>query len=137
MIDVDQSRIATVILNAELLMYGYLAIRVSKENEDTVVTWLGMADGGEIVANQQKKYDGLNWELFAEKICELEIPVDEDDELSINWGLQLGDSDDELIYGLESGLWDRDLIEKIINLIEEFICDEEPVEIFRNLFDWA
>lgn len=137
MIDVTKSRIATVILNAELLMYGYLAIRVSNEDRDTVVTWLGMADGGEIVANQQKKYGGLNWELFAEKICGLEIPTDEDECLSVHWGLQLGDSEDELIYELENGLWNRELIEQIVDLIEEFICDKEPVEIFRNLFDWA
>lgn len=137
MIEVDTNRISTVILNAELLMYGYLAIRVSQEKENTVVTWLGMADGGEIVANQQKEYSGLNWELFVNRICELEIPTDEDDELSVYWGLQLGDNDDELIYGLANGLWDRDLIEKIVDLIEEFMCDEEPVEIFRNLFDWA
>lgn len=137
MIGIDKSKISTVILNAELLMYGYLAIRVSKENEDTVVTWFGMADGGEVVANQQKKYCGLGWSLFTEKICELEIPTEEDDDLSIHWGLQLGDNEDELIYGLASGLWDRDLIEEIVDLIEGFICDEEPVEIFRNLFDWA
>ena len=137
MINVDKSNITTVILNAELLMYGYLAIRVSKENEEIVVTWFGMADGGEVVSNQQKKYSGLNWSQFTDKICEIEVPENEDDYLSINWGLQLGNNEDELMYELETGLWDRDIIEQIVNLIEELTSDEEPVEIFRNLFDWA
>ena len=119
------------------MMYGYLAIRISQVDNEIVVTWFGMADGGEIVANKQKKFVDLNWALFIDTICDIEIPAVEDYRLSIVWGVQLGNKEDELIYELQSGLWDRELMVRLVDIMEKFLMDEEPLEIFRNLLEWA
>jgi len=137
MIDIDRSSAATIILSVELMMYGYLAIRISQVDNEIVVTWFGMADGGEIVANKQKKFVDLNWALFIDTICDIEIPAVEDYRLSIVWGVQLGNKEDELIYELQSGLWDRELMVRLVDIMEKFLMDEEPLEIFRNLLEWA
>lgn len=137
MIDIDRSSAATIILSAELMMYGYLVIRISQVDNEIIVTWFGMADGGEIVANKQKKFVDLNWSLFIDTICDIEIPAEEDDRLSIVWGVQLGNKEDELIYELQNGLWDRALMVHLVDIMEKFLMDKEPLVIFRNLFEWS
>lgn len=136
MIDIDKERVATVILNAELIMYGFLAVQISRIEGVTVVSWLGVADGGQVVADEQKEYPDLEWSTFIDSISKIDAP-EEDDTLSIVWNLQLGDENEDLLYEFESGLWDRDLLEQIVNIMEEYLCDKEPLEIFRNLFGWA
>lgn len=134
---VKEDRITTIILVAELMMYGYIAVRISQENDKIVARWFGVADGGQIVEDSQKEYKDLNWTDVRDSICALDFPEEEDDTLSIVWGLQLGDANDELVYELYSGLWDRELLEKIVDNLEDFLKDEEPLTLFRNFFEWA
>ena len=135
LIKVKEDRITTIILEAELMMYGYLAVRISQENDKIIVSWFGMADGGQIVEDKQKEYKNLSWAAFIDSICALDFPQEEDYTLSVVWGLQLGDENDELVYELERGLWDIELLDKIVDTLEHLLKDEEPLSMFRNIFE--
>lgn len=137
MINVDKDQITTIILSAELVMYGYLSVRVSQENNKVIASWYAMADGGQVIADGQKEYSDLNFPQFRDSICKLDFPAEEDEKLAIVWGVQLGDANDELLYELGSGLWNSDLLEQIVNEFESFLKDKDPLAQFRNLLQWA
>lgn len=137
MINIGKDPITSIVLSAELMMYGYLSVRVSQEDDKVAASWYAMADGGQVIADGQKEYSDLDFSQFRDTICKLTFPAEEDEELSIVWGLQFGDADDELLYELSSGLWNPDLLEQIVNEIESFLKDKEPLAQFRDLLQWA
>lgn len=137
MVNIEKDPITSIILSAELMMYGYLSVRVSQEDDKVIASWYAMADGGQVIADGQKEYRDLDFSQFKDSICRLAFPAEEDEALSVVWGVQFGDANDELLYELSSGLWNPDLLEQIINEIESFLKDNEPLAQFKDLLQWA
>lgn len=133
----QQDQIVSIVLTAELMMYGNLSIRIIRENDKMIVNWFGTDDGGTNNINGQKEYVDLKWPTFINSICALDFPKKEGENSFIVWEFQLISHNTDLLYGLPQGLWDPIFLERIVNMFEVFLEDDEPLAQFKELLNIA
>lgn len=132
----NKEKVVSIILSAELIMYGNLAIRLDKNNDGVLVSWLTVADGGDVVSNEEKSISQREFEKIVESISDLEFIDEEDEDMNICWSLQFGDETDNAIFTISPGCWSRTLFERIVEELEAFLDDEEALYDFNELLSW-
>ena len=125
-----------IIISAELMMYGCINIRLDRSDEGITAAWLAIADGGDVVDNGEKIYTSVSFDKLFEQIQEFDFPDNTNDEESITWGIQIGNSEGELIETIDSGNWSREALQTVIDAIEESIGDDETTASLKEMLNW-
>lgn len=125
----------SIILSAELMMYGSLAVRLDKNADGVIASWLSIADGGDVVSNE-KNIGHRELAMVVDKISEMEFDDEEDERMSICWSLQFRDRADEVLFSSSQGYWSRELLDRIIKELEEFLGDDEVLYDFNEILLW-
>lgn len=135
MSDFDGRIVTSVCINADLLMYGQMAIRIDQQEKGTSASWIAIADGGTVVSSGRKQFPEVDFRELINSLSELHYDVDEDDEMSICWSIAFGKENDEIVFSKEEGNWSRELLEEIIGLLSRSL-DDEVTSDFEYLLSW-
>ena len=122
-------RIAIV---AETMMYGFTSLTLEQEGSNVNAYYGSMADGGIVVDDEEKKFEGKDLDTLAEIICKMPIP----DELltdTICWGVCIAGEDVDMIYEIESDCWPSEGLEEMLDAIDAFTDDSDITESFRDM----
>jgi len=122
-----------IVLVAELIMYGYMRITIEKSDNGIIVSWVSIADGGAVVADDSKKYN-VPFETIFDNVSKVEIPTEITHESSIEWCFVFLDEDDECLEGVMHDFWDYEALGKIVETIENTILDDEPLLAIKELY---
>ena len=129
----NSDNVKCIILEAQLIMYGYMRLSIEKSDKGIKASWVSIADGGTVVADDSKEYD-IRFETILENVSKVEIPTEITRESSIEWCLFFLDEDGKCVDGVESDFWDYEALGKLVETIENTISDDEPLITIKNLF---
>lgn len=125
-----------IIISAELMMYGCITIRIDRVDDGITAAWLAVADGGDVVDNGEKTYTSVVFDDLLNQIKEIDFPDEENDEESISWGMQFGNTEGKLIEPIESGNWNRSALQTVIECIEAKVGDDESIASLKEMLEW-
>ena len=133
---INVTNAAIIIISAELMMYGCINIRLDRTDEGITAAWLAIADGGDVVDNGEKTYTSVSFDKMFGQTREIDFPDNTNDEESIAWGIQIGNSEGELIETIDSRNWSRESLRTVIDVIEESIGDDEATASLKEMLNW-
>ena len=127
--------ITSVSINMELIMYGYVGFSIYQNGNDIEASWIAIADGGDVISNESKKLVGKHFRELVEKLISVKLPAHEDSEMSRSWSISFADKKNNQINGTESGFWDIEALNQIVDLIDCFTGDSDITEWLHNIID--
>lgn len=122
-----KSEVYGICIHLELIMYGDAFLDVKRTDEGMTVNWLSLCDGGDLADKGEKSYPTECFASVVETLYDLDYPEQEDKEMNVSWEILFFDQDGEQIAGTDWGYWDRDMLIKIIQNIQDIIQDERPL----------
>lgn len=125
--------VKVIIIAAELIMYGDVNLRLEEDQNGINAYWFAMADGGYVVDEREKAYPGKDFSELCAQIQKTRMPRNPDDNSSVEWTVQFGNSENELIYETEFSNWGYRPLEIIIEKIESYLGDAAPVQWLKNM----
>lgn len=132
--DNQKNIITSIVLSAELLMYGHISLRIDDEQDGLIVKWMSITDGGEVVTNAEKRICQKRLIDVVNGLCDIDINEIEENG-NIYWSLQFFDKLDNVIDSIEVGYWEQELLENIINELRLFLEDGEALVDFYNILE--
>lgn len=95
----NKEEIRSIIFNAEVMMYGTVEFRIDRNDEETIIAWTAIADGGSVISHGEKQIQEKYFSDTVNILGEI-MSVTEDDETGdVCWALQvLTNSNEELFF---------------------------------------
>lgn len=132
----ELSKATTLIVAAEKIMYGIVYVRLSYKEDGVAVSYVAIADGGEICGENTTVYNGKNLSRILRHILDSEYPEEEDYRSSYRWGIQIGDSDNNLLAEIERANWGEKGMDSILSCLEDEIGESEALDALRDLIEF-
>lgn len=114
-------------IHLELIMYGDAFLNIEKTDEGTTVHWLSLCDGGDLADKGEKCYSAECFVCIVDTLYDTDYPEQEDKEMNVRWEVLCFDRNGDQITGTEWGYWNRDVLVKIIQSVQDIIKDERPL----------
>lgn len=122
-----KNKVQRVSIHLELIMYGDAFLDVNKTDDGMIVNWLSLCDGGDVADRGERCYSADCFASVVDSLYDVNYPKAEDKEMNVSWEIMCFDQDGEQIAGTEWGYWDRNVLIKIIQEIQDIIKDENPL----------
>ncbi|MBQ0037903.1 MAG: hypothetical protein KBS74_04440 [Clostridiales bacterium] len=132
----EKGKATTLIISAELFMYGTVLIRADQTAEGLDLSYASIADGGEVCGQSEQSFQGESIQPIIQAIMDTDFPDQEDDETYVSWSLQIGDDDGHSLCEIDHGTWENDIIDGIVDCIESIVGPCEAVESMRELLEY-
>lgn len=121
-----QNSIQTILIHAELLMYGDVFTKIEQQNDCVVIACTAIVEGGGIGAQTSEIFEETSIEQITTTICSVDFSSPSD-ESSILWEVQLGDKDGSLVCESGYDAWDIQSLEAIVSSIKSVISSNEVI----------
>lgn len=131
----ELGKATTLIVIAEKAMYGKVFVRLSNHEGDIIVSYMAVADGGDICGENTSVYEGKSLSRILCHILDSEYPEEEDYDSSYSWGFKVGDNDDRLMAEIEQAYWGGQAMHALMSCVENEIGDSEALNTLRELID--
>jgi hypothetical protein len=120
---------------AEMMMYGFTSLTLEQEGSSVNAYYGSMADGGIVVDDEEKKFEGKDLDALAEIICEMTF---NDDIMTdaVCWGVSIAGEDEDTIYEVETDCWPPEILAEIVDAVNKFTGDSAVTESISKMMGW-
>ena len=127
--------ITSITVQVELLMYGFVGLNISKAKNGVKASWIAVADGGDLLANDSIEISEKRFEQFALQMNGVELPTVEDYNMGKSWDIHFFDENDNEIKSIERGYWPIDELDGIMSIIDEFLDNDVATKWLHNIIE--
>ena len=132
----SRDNIFGICIHLELIMYGDVFLDIKNLlDEGTKISWLSLCDGGDIADEGEKIYPPACFAEIADNLYSSDFPETEDNEMYVSWEILCFDQNNEQIDGTTFGTWNRELLCRIIQDIQDIIKDDVPLACLIDTLD--
>ncbi len=110
-----------------------VSLEISKEGKVVKASWLGYADGGEIVEEQTKEYFDIDFDGLIHELKTACSEKDYDKLPGYYWSISFYDSEGKKEHSVE--FIEIEILSWLLDIIEDYLGDEAPVQNFREIMD--
>ncbi len=130
-----EKKVKTINIVAETMMYGFTSLTLEQEGSSVNAYYGSMADGGIVVDDEEKKFEGKNLDALAEIICEMTF---NDDIMTdaVCWSVSIAGEDDDMIFEVESDYWPPEILAEIVDAVNNFTGDPAVTESISKMMGW-
>lgn len=132
----DIDKITTINIGASMFMYGYVGICIEKTDSGLCVSWIGVADGGDVIQDDEKDFVGKSLSELLNKISCLELDFSESQSANFEWELSFEENEEKINWEIESGYWDVNTFALIRDTIVDYLNDEKPFELLVDMIGY-
>ena len=130
-----EKRAKRITIVAETMMYGFTSLTLEQEGSNVNAYYGSMADGGIVVDDEEKKFEGKDLDTLADIICEMpfndEIMTD-----AVCWGVCIAGEDEDTIYEVETDCWPPEILAEIVDEVNKFTGDCAVTESISKMMGW-
>lgn len=124
-------RKSEIIISAELMMYGSVNVSFEFTGNNCLARYIAIADGGTVVSQGEKEYNCVEVSNLINTISREYSSVSEDDD-GVIWKL-ICFNEGKVTINLDDNSWGRDKLLALIEIIQSFIKDDEPIKELKEL----
>ena len=127
--------VTSITVQVELMMYGFAGLNICTAKDGVIVSWIAVADGGEMLANDSIKIAGKDFENLHSLLDGIELPALEGNEMSRAWDIQFFDEKDNEVKSIDRGYWPVELLNRIMEIIDSFLENDMATEWIHNIIE--
>lgn len=127
--------ITSINIQVELMMYGYAGVELQALEAGTSASWIAIADGGDMLANETLVIAGKKFDDLIARLNVIELPIKENDEMSRSWSVSFFDEKTNEVKSIERGYWPIEVLETIVQTIDEFMGNGTVTEWIHNIVE--
>lgn len=120
-----------IIVSAELIMYGSVTICLEDDGNKCITSYIAIADGGPVASRGEKEYDSINTSELIDRITSNFSTMSEEDD-GVIWKLFCA-KEEIAVVSIDENSWGRDKLLSLIELIQSYIKDDEPLADLKEL----
>lgn len=132
---IDEQEIFSITISVELIMYGYVGFSICQNDNGVNASWIAIADGGAVIADEAIEIGCLNFTELVKKLLKINLPECEDLTSSRSWSVVYCDKDNNKVKGTESGHWDLNVLVQIVDQIDDLSGDTGITEWLHEIIE--